>query len=421
MAPTRELVQQIHTEARKFAKVYGIRVGCCFGGGSKWEQSKDLQEGCEIVVATPGRMIDMIKCKATNLQRVTILVLDEADRMFDMGFGVQIQSLCDHVRPDRQTLLFSATFKKKVERLARIALNDPVKIVQGELGVANEDVTQKVLVMPAGPCKWEWLNSHLVEFMSAGSVLIFVTKKANAEELANNLKQENVSLVLIHGDMNQIDRNAAISTFKKNETPIMVATDVAARGLDIPHIRTVINYDVARDIDTHTHRIGRTGRAGDKTGVAYTLVTEKDKDFAGHIVRNLEGANQNVPPQLMDLAMQSNWFAKSRYKKGLGKKIDNKPYRARPGLGASKSYASAGKPLSSSSSSSSSYSESVFPSSNSNLSASKNQVDRITAMKSAFKAQFQSNFRPASDSASASTTTAISEKDSKSRKKSRWE
>ena len=130
LCPTRELALQIYAEAKKFGKVFGYNVCCCYGGGSKWEQSKALEEGAEIVVATPGRMIDMVKMKATNLERVTYLVLDEADRMFDMGFEAQVRSICDHVRPDRQTLLFSATFRKKVEKLARHALTDPIRVVQ---------------------------------------------------------------------------------------------------------------------------------------------------------------------------------------------------------------------------------------------------------------------------------------------------
>lgn len=321
LAPTRELALQIYTEAKKFGKIYNIEVVCAYGGGNKYEQSKDLANGAEIVVATPGRMIDMVKMKATNLQRVTYLVLDEADRMFDMGFEPQVRSICNHVRPDRQTLLFSATFKKRIEKLARDILTDPIKVVQGEVGEANESVTQFVHVFDSGPFKWEWLLSHLVDFTSSGSVLIFVTKKANCEELAENLKTKDFNVVVLHGDMDQADRNKVITSFKKKEASILVATDVAARGLDIPHIKTVINYDIARDIDTHTHRIGRTGRAGE-IGNAYTLVTEKDKEFAGHLVRNLEGANQVVPSKLMDLAMQSAWFKKSRFKHGSGKKMN---------------------------------------------------------------------------------------------------
>ncbi|XP_017886041.1 ATP-dependent RNA helicase DDX42 [Ceratina calcarata] len=393
LAPTRELSQQIYQEARKFGKVYNIQVCCCYGGGSKWEQSKALEGGAEIVVATPGRMIDLVKMKATNLTRVSFLVLDEADRMFDMGFEPQVRSICNHVRPDRQTLLFSATFKKRVEKLARDVLTDPVRIVQGDVGEANTDVTQHVIVFNNNPTgKWTWLLQNLVEFLSAGSLLIFVTKKLNAEELANNLKLKEFDVMLLHGDMDQLGRNKVITAFKKKEVSTLVATDVAARGLDIPHIRTVVNYDVARDIDTHTHRIGRTGRAGEK-GTAYTLVTEKDKEFAGHLVRNLEGANQEVPKSLMDLAMQSAWFRKSRFKGGKGKSLNvggaGLGFRGRPEASSASSTSSSGG---SSSQGSKDISEVVKK-----LERHGPGSDRLSAMKAAFRSQYNSQFRASSD------------------------
>lgn len=183
LAPTRELSLQIYNEAKKFGRVYNVQVVCCYGGGSKYEQSKALETGAEIVVATPGRMIDMVKMKATNLRRVTFLVLDEADRMFNMGFEPQVRSICNHVRPDRQTLLFSATFKKRIEKLARDVLTDPVRIVQGDLGEANSDITQHMVVFQEVAEKWPFLLQRLVEFLSAGSVLIFVTKKLDAEQV----------------------------------------------------------------------------------------------------------------------------------------------------------------------------------------------------------------------------------------------
>ncbi|XP_070148807.1 ATP-dependent RNA helicase DDX42 [Polyergus mexicanus] len=388
LAPTRELSQQIYQEAKKFGKVYNIQVCCCYGGGSKWEQSKALESGAEIVVATPGRMIDLVKMKATNLTRVTFLVLDEADRMFDMGFEPQVRSICNHVRPDRQTLLFSATFKKKVEKLARDVLTDPIRIVQGDVGEANTDVTQHVVMFHNNPSgKWNWLLQNLVEFLSAGSLLIFVTKKLNAEELANNLKLKEFDVLLLHGDMDQIERNKVITAFKKKDVSTLVATDVAARGLDIPHIKTVVNYDVARDIDTHTHRIGRTGRAGEK-GTAYTLVTEKDKEFAGHLVRNLEGANQEVSKSLMDLALQSAWFRKSRFKSGKGKSLNiggaGLGFRGRP-----ESSSSGG---SSSTQASKDISEVVKK-----LERHGPGSDRLSAMKAAFRSQYNSQFRASSD------------------------
>uniref|UniRef100_A0AAY4BCP4 RNA helicase n=1 Tax=Denticeps clupeoides TaxID=299321 RepID=A0AAY4BCP4_9TELE len=369
VCPTRELCQQIHAECKRFGKVYGLRSVAVYGGGSMWEQAKALQEGAEIVVCTPGRLIDHVKKKATSLQRVTYLVFDEADRMFDMGFEYQVRSIASHVRPDRQTLLFSATFRKKIERLARDILMDPIRVVQGDIGEANEDVTQIVEVLHSGSDKWTWLTRRLVEFTSSGSVLIFVTKKANSEELSTNLNQEGYSLGLLHGDMDQM----------------LVATDVAARGLDIPSIRTVVNYDVARDIDTHTHRIGRTGRAGEK-GMAYTLLTHKDTSFAGDLVRNLEGANQNVSKELMDLAMQNPWFRKSRFKGGKGKRLNigggGLGYRERPGLGAETSERSSGG------SALGNY-EAYKPSTGA-------MGDRMSAMKQAFQAQYKSHFVAAS-------------------------
>ncbi|XP_062263282.1 ATP-dependent RNA helicase DDX42 [Platichthys flesus] len=400
VCPTRELCQQIHAECKRFGKAYSLRSVAVYGGGSMWEQAKALQEGAEIVVCTPGRLIDHVKKKSTSLQRVTYLVFDEADRMFDMGFEYQVRSVASHVRPDRQTLLFSATFRKKIERLARDILTDPIRVVQGDIGEANEDVTQVVEMLHSGTEKWAWLIRRLVEFTSSGSVLIFVTKKSNCEELATNLTQEGYSIGLLHGDMDQSERNKVISDFKKKNLPVLVATDVAARGLDIPSIRTVVNYDVARDIDTHTHRIGRTGRAGEK-GVAYTLLTNKDTTFAGDLVRNLEGANQSVTKELMDLAMQNPWFRKSRFKGGKGKRPNigggGLGYKERPGLGAESSERGSSSFLSSTSS----FEGYGKP-------ATGAMGDRMSAMKNAFQAQYKSHFVAASSGPPKLTTKSNS-------------
>eukprot|EP00041_Stephanoeca_diplocostata_P023722 m.588588 g.588588 ORF g.588588 m.588588 type:complete len:791 (+) comp22365_c0_seq16:126-2498(+) len=314
IAPTRELCQQIYIEAKKFGKPYNLKTTAIYGGGNRYEQTKELKEGSEIVVATPGRLIDLIKDKAITMHRCSFLVLDEADRMFNMGFEPQIRSIVNQIRPDRQTLLFSATFKKRVEKLARDVLEDPIRVVVGEIGEANQDVTQKAHVIHEGMNKWTWLTQRLVEFFSAGSVLVFVTKKANVQELAENLKKHgHPELLLLHGDMDQNSRSGVIADFKRGKSKLLLATDVASRGLDIPAVRTVVNFDVARDIDTHTHRIGRTGRAGTK-GTAHTLVDLSETHFAGELVRNMEQANQEVPQDLIDLAMRDPQFKKHRKK-----------------------------------------------------------------------------------------------------------
>ncbi|KAG9069195.1 hypothetical protein KI688_010092 [Linnemannia hyalina] len=282
LAPTRELADQIYSEAKRFAKAYGLRVAVVYGGASKQEQFKTLRSGVEILVATPGRLIDMIKIKATNFKRTSFLVMDEADRFFDLGFEPQVRSICDNIRPDRQTVLFSATFQKRVERLAREVMTDPVRISIGNVGQINSDVTQVIQILKDDTLKWKWLLERLQEFEALGSVLIFVSRKNGVVELTENLKNMSVRCECLHGDMVQQERDKAVHDYKNRQFPTLIATDVAARGLDIKSIRTVINYDVARDIDSHVHRVGRTGRAGDK-GTAYTLITDKDDRFAGEL------------------------------------------------------------------------------------------------------------------------------------------
>ncbi|CAG8753089.1 2147_t:CDS:2, partial [Acaulospora morrowiae] len=273
---------------------------------SKMDQFKELKPGgIEILVGTPGRIIDMIKMKATNFRRVSFLVLDEADRMFDLGFEPQVRSICDSIRPDRQSMRYFLVrrFQKKVEILAREVTSEPVRISIGNVGQANTDITQVIEILADDGYKWEWLISHLVALCVEGSVLVFVSRKGGVEELSINLQQTGHKCGALHGDMMQSDRDKVLRDFKNNKFPIMVATDVAARGLDIKAVKTVVNYDVARDIDSHVHRIGRTGRAGEK-GTAYTLITQKEDKFAGDLVRNLESSGQPVPDALMSLAMQ---------------------------------------------------------------------------------------------------------------------
>nr|CAG8606020.1 10970_t:CDS:10 [Entrophospora candida] len=306
LAPTRELTSQIYIEAKKFAKSYGLRVAAVYGGASKMDQFKELRQGnIEILVGTPGRLIDMVKMKATNFRRVSFLVLDEADRIY----VIMIQRYVDISRTT--TLLFSATFPKKVEKLAREVTTEPIRISIGNIGQANTDITQVFVILTDDGYKWDWLISNLVALCVDGSVLIFVSRKGGVDELSLNLRQAGHECGALHGDMMQSERDKVLKDFKNSKFSVLVATDVAGTGLDIKSVKTVINYDIARDIDSHVHRIGRTGRAGEK-GTAYTFITKKEDKFAGDLVRNLELAGQIVPTDLMDLAMQNNRFRKSR-------------------------------------------------------------------------------------------------------------
>ncbi|CAM9747196.1 unnamed protein product [Ascophyllum nodosum] len=310
LAPTRELAGQIYTEANKFAKSrYGCKVCAVFGGAGKWEMQKALKEGPEIVVATPGRMIELIKVKATNMRRCTMMVLDEADRMFDMGFEYQMRSIVGQTRPDRQTLMFSATFKKKVQKLAGDILDDPVHIHIGGFNLtANEDIHQVVHVLATDALKWKWLSENLPSFVAKGKVLIFVSSKQGCEDLCKSLNQHTAFQVgAIHGDKDQTDRDTTLRAFKQGVMPILVGTDVASRGLDIKNVNTVVNYDLAKNIETHIHRVGRTGRMGKDgvhPGTAYTLVNNKQASLAGDLVYHLESAKQEVSKELEALAKQ---------------------------------------------------------------------------------------------------------------------
>ncbi|XP_019197538.1 PREDICTED: DEAD-box ATP-dependent RNA helicase 24 [Ipomoea nil] len=320
-APTRELAHQIYVETKKFAKSHGIRVSAVYGGMSKLEQFKELKAGCEIVVATPGRLIDMLRMKAVTMTRATYLVLDEADRMFDLGFEPQIRSIVGQIRPDRQTLLFSATMPRKVEKLAREILSDPVRVTVGEIGMANEDITQVVQVIPSDAEKLPWLLEKLPGLIDDGDVLVFASKKATVDEIESQLAQMGFKVAALHGDKDQASRMETLQKFKSGIYHVLIATDVAARGLDIKSIKSVVNFDVAKDMDMHVHRIGRTGRAGDKDGTAYTLITQKEARFAGELVNSLITAGQNVPAELMDLAMKDGRFRSKRdARKGGGKR-----------------------------------------------------------------------------------------------------
>lgn len=273
LCPTRELCQQVYVEVKRYARLYDVKVAGLVGGEDKQQQWMELRNGVDIIVATPGRLLDLYKKKATNFKRCSFLIVDEADKMFSLGFDIQIKSILGQIRPEKQILLFSATFNKKVRDLCEEFLADPVQIIVGKQNQANEDIKQEFVIFTSLEDKLEWILDNVPIMLKKGKVLIFVNhiKSCNDMEKIFNEFEPDIPKVVIHGDKMQHERTGIISQFKKN-VDLMIATDVASRGLDIHDIKFVINYENPKDGDIYVHRIGRTGRAGNKDGVAITLL-----------------------------------------------------------------------------------------------------------------------------------------------------
>ncbi|GIL79866.1 hypothetical protein Vretifemale_9037 [Volvox reticuliferus] len=303
IAPTRELVAQIAKEAKAFGKPLGLNALAVFGGSGVANQISELKRGVEIVACTPGRMIDLLVTsngKITNLRRVTYLVLDEADRMFDMGFEPQITRIVQNIRPDRQTVMFSATFPRQVEVLARKILNDPVEIQVGGRSVVNENITQFVEIRPEKE-RFHRLLEILGEWYERGKLLIFVDKQESCDNLFRDLLRYGYPCLSLHGGKDQSDRESTIADFKGAVCNILVATSIAARGLDVKDLVLVVNYDVPNHHEDYVHRVGRTGRAGAK-GTAITFIGPDEERYAPDLVKALRESGAAVPQDLQALA-----------------------------------------------------------------------------------------------------------------------
>nr|XP_019010017.1 ATP-dependent RNA helicase DBP2-A [Kwoniella pini CBS 10737]OCF48798.1 ATP-dependent RNA helicase DBP2-A [Kwoniella pini CBS 10737] len=303
LAPTRELAVQIQAECSRFGKSSRIRNTAIYGGAPKGPQIRDLQRGVEICVATPGRLIDMLETGKTNLKRVTYLVMDEADRMLDMGFEPQIRKIVSQIRPDRQTLLFSATWPKEVQRLAMDFLHDFIQVNIGSMELtANHNVQQHVEICTDYD-KRQKLLGHLEQISKENAkVIIFIATKRVADDLTKFLRMDGWPALAIHGDKQQAERDWVLAEFKAGRSPIMLATDVASRGLDVKDIGYVINYDFPNNCEDYIHRIGRTGRAGRK-GVSYTYFTPDNSKQARELVQILRESKSEVTPELEQMAM----------------------------------------------------------------------------------------------------------------------
>lgn len=344
IAPTRELATQIAGVMKNHASSLNIGVASVVGGIAKYEQFKMLRDGgARIVVCTPGRFIDMLKMKACGLSKCSFVVLDEADRMFDLGFGRQVDALLSQIRPDAQKLLFSATFPKKVESLARTYLRNPLRIVVSaistptlaELGInrgsqgegmphnsaprrpgsstasvpnstpmVSDNVVDNFVILETERNRPEWLYSNLARMLDEGLVIVFCQTRGGCAALANKVRAKGTPAACVHGETDPSDRDGLLRMFKRSEIPLLITTDLAARGLDIPEVRNVVNYESAKSWEWHVHRVGRTGRA-ERKGCAYTLLVASNKSdlsFAERALMAFRRAKRLPPAALTDYA-----------------------------------------------------------------------------------------------------------------------
>ncbi len=301
LTPTRELAIQVHESVRTYGKHLPLRSFCVYGGININPQIEELKRGVEILVATPGRLLDLVGQKAVNLGKVQILVLDEADRMLDMGFIPDIKRIIALLPPMRQTLLFSATFSDEIRRLSAQFLKDPATVEVARRNTPAELVTQYAYFVDAN--RKRELLSHLVRTNDWEQVLVFTKTKHGANRLATQLQRDQINADAIHGNKSQNARIRALEDFKIGKVKVLVATDIAARGLDIEELPHVVNFDMPHVAEDYVHRIGRTGRAG-ASGDALSLVCSEDRPLLGAIerlinkkieVRHVEGFESGRP------------------------------------------------------------------------------------------------------------------------------
>ncbi|XVF69776.1 hypothetical protein PTKIN_Ptkin11bG0109100 [Pterospermum kingtungense] len=332
LSPTRELSMQIHEEARKFSYQTGVKVVVAYGGAPINQQLRELERGVDILVATPGRLVDLLERARVSLQMIRYLALDEADRMLDMGFEPQIRKIVEQMDMPppgvRQTMLFSATFPKEIQRLASDFLSNYIFLAVGRVGSSTDLIVQRVEFVHESDKR-----SHLMDLLHAqrangvqgkqALTLVFVETKKGADSLEHWLCMNGFPATTIHGDRSQQEREQALRSFKSGATPILVATDVAARGLDIPHVAHVVNFDLPNDIDDYVHRIGRTGRAG-KTGLATAFFNDNNASLARSLADLMQEANQEVPAWLTRYAARS--FG-GRSRRPAGGRFDGRDFR----------------------------------------------------------------------------------------------
>ena len=283
VAPTRELAEQIHSDVTRLACQTGLRSVSIYGGVGKMPQVKKVRAGAEIIVACPGRLLDHLNDRSFSLAHVEHLVLDEADHMFDMGFLPDIKRILQHLPAERQNLLFSATMPDEIRHLAENILNNPARV---QIAHSRPAATVEQLLYTVEQDRKMPLLKHLMGGAAMSSTLIFTRTKHRAESLARNLQKAGYAATSLQGNLSQQKRQKALSGFKSGEFKVLVATDIAARGIDVTGISHVINFDVPDTVDAYTHRVGRTGRAS-RTGEAFTFAGRGDSKIISQIERSL--------------------------------------------------------------------------------------------------------------------------------------
>lgn len=324
LVPTRELADQVYEDVRKYAKYTSLRAAVVFGGVDMSTQTGTLRAGVEVLIATPGRLLDHVQQKNVNLGQTHILVLDEADRMLDMGFLPDLQRIVNLLPKKRQTLLFSATFSNEIKKLAQNFLNDPVSVEVAKQNATADNVRQTVYRVDEAD------RNDAVEYLlrqhEQKQVLIFANTKVGASRLARQLERKGFKASAIHGDKTQAERMATLEAFKEGKVAVLVATDVAARGLHIEELPCVINFDLPFVAEDYVHRIGRTGRAG-ASGVAFSLCSAKDEKLLDDIEKLIKRKLrvQSIPASEMRKGAVSETGGKIT---SYGKGSERSPYKS---------------------------------------------------------------------------------------------
>jgi len=327
LAPTRELAKQIEEVAMEFRRLVGVNTVCCIGGESRGRQLGQYDKGAELMIATPGRINDFLEAGDMTLDNVGFVVMDEADRMLDMGFEPQVRTVLQATRDEKQTMMFSATWPEEVQDLASEFLEEYTFMNIGSVELsANKNIHQEVVITTRDYKQEQFLND-MEEKMVHKKVLVFTERKATVDRLERFMRNRRMKAMGIHGDKSQAARSNTIQRFRDGTCKVMIATDVAARGLDISNVDWVVNYDFPLDIENYIHRIGRTGRAN-KKGNSLTYMTSEDSRFAAKLINILKEAGQDVPDDLLKLQRENRdtKVVKGRYG---GKGRDQGGYRQR--------------------------------------------------------------------------------------------